>query len=165
MGQYEDDGLRLDDQLCFALYAATNAITRRYRPLLSEIGLTYPQYLVMLTLWQDGAAPIGQVARRLELDSHAVSPLVDRLESAGLVVRRSGADRRQVLVKLTGPGRDLEAAAARAQARVACDTGLAPLELADLRRRLRELAAQLTPELSSVPHPARRTRAIRGETS
>lgn len=93
----DDDGLRLDDQLCFALYAATNAITRSYRPLLGEIGLTYPQYLVMLTLWQDGSAPVGRIAHRLELDSHAVSPLVDRLEAAGLVVRRPGADRRQVV--------------------------------------------------------------------
>ena len=160
-----DDGLRLDDQLCFALYAATNAITRSYRPLLGEIGLTYPQYLVMLALWQDGAAPVGQIARRLELDSHAVSPLVDRLEASGLVVRRPGTDRRQVVVEATGPGRDLEAAAMRVQARVACDTGLAPLDLADLRRRLRELAAQLTPELRSSPQPAARTRTPEGEVS
>ncbi len=161
----QHDALRLDDQLCFALYAATNAITRSYRPLLGEIGLTYPQYLVMLALWQDGPAPVGRIARRLELDSHAVSPLVDRLEAAGLVARRPGADRRQVLVGATEAGRDLETVAARVQARVACDTGLAPLELADLRRRLRDLAAQLAPDLRPSPQPAARASAPEGEAS
>ena len=150
------DGLRLDDQLCFALYAATHAITRRYRPLLDEIGLTYPQYLVMLTLWQGGPATVGQIALRLELDSHAVTPLVERLEVAGLVCRRSGDDRRQVVVSATEVGRDLEAAAAAAQAEVACATGLEPLELADLRRRLRTLAGQLTPQTRSSPQLAGR---------
>ncbi|MEP7091596.1 MAG: MarR family transcriptional regulator [Nocardioidaceae bacterium] len=137
--------LHLDDQLCFALYAATHAITRRYRPLLDEIGLTYPQYLVMLTLWQDGPAPVGRVARRLELDSHAVTPLVERLEVAGLVRRRRGTDRRQVLVTATERGRDLEVAAVAVQAEVTCATGLDPRELADLRRRLRTLTGRLTP--------------------
>ncbi len=141
----KEDGLRLDDQLCFALYAATHAITRRYRPLLDEIGLTYPQYLVMLTLWQDGPAPVGRIAHHLELDSHAVSPLVERLEHAGLVCRSSGTDRRQVVVALTERGRDLEQVAAAVQNKVACATGLDPDELADLRRRLRALASELTP--------------------
>jgi DNA-binding MarR family transcriptional regulator len=109
-----DDGLRLDDQLCFALYAATHAITRRYRPLLERIGLTYPQYLVMLTLWQDGPATVGRIADRLQLDSHAVTPLVARLEGAGLVRRRRGSDRRRVVVEATERGRDLHAPAARA---------------------------------------------------
>jgi len=148
------DGLRLDDQLCFALYAATHAITRRYRPLLDEIGLTYPQYLVMITLWQDGPASIGRIARRLELESHAVTPLVARLEFAGLVRRRRGTDRRQVVVSATQLGRDLEAVAAAAQAEVACATGLDPLELAELRRRLRTLSAQLTTYTRSSPHLA-----------
>ena len=151
------DGLRLDDQLCFALYAATHAITRRYRPLLDEIGLTYPQFLVMLTLWQDGPAPVGRIGRRLELDSHSVTPLIERLEVAGLVSRRRGIDRRQVVVGATQRGRDLEAAAAEAQAQVACATGLDPLELADLRRRLRALAGPLAPQTRSSPRPAGRT--------
>lgn len=157
--------LRLDDQLCFALYAATHAITRRYRPLLDEIGLTYPQYLVMLILWQDGSATVGRIALRLELDSHAVTPLVDRLEVAGLVRRRRGTDRRRVVVAATKRGRDLEGAAARAQAEVACATGLAPLELAGLRRRLRLLADQLTPETRCSPHPAGETTETEGNVS
>ncbi|MEO5710578.1 MAG: MarR family transcriptional regulator [Nocardioidaceae bacterium] len=147
-------GLRLDDQLCFALYAATRAITRRYRPLLDAIGLTYTQYLVMLTLWQDGPATVGLIAARLELDSHAVTPLVERLQVAGLVHCRRGTDRGRVVVAATELGRDLEPAAAAVQAEVAGATGLDPNELADLRRRLRTLSEQLTPEPRSSPHPA-----------
>ncbi len=157
-----DGGLRLDDQLCFALYAATHAITRRYRPLLDEIGLTYPQYLLMLVLWQDGPAPVGRIARRLELDSHAVTPLVERLEVAGLVRRDRGADRRQVVVAATERGHDLRAAAAAVQAEVACATGLDPLEMTDLRRRLRALVGQLTPETRPSPHPAGGTTTTEG---
>ncbi len=156
-------GPHLDDQLCFALYAATHAITRRYRPLLDQIGLTYPQYLVMLTLWQDGPATVGQIAHRLELDSHAVTPLVARLEVAGLVRRSRGTDRRRVVVAVTGRGRDLQAAAADAQAEVACATGLDPASLADLRRRLRALAGELSPDLA-LPAPAGRT-TTEGDTS
>ncbi|WP_160011814.1 MarR family winged helix-turn-helix transcriptional regulator [Nocardioides sp. AX2bis] len=151
--------LRLDDQLCFALYAATHAITRRYGPLLEAIDLTYPQYLVMLTLWQDGPSTVGGIARRLELDSHAVTPLAERLETAGLVHRRRGTDRREVVVELTEQGRDLEAAAARVQAEVACATGLARDDLADLRERLRALSGELsTPRRPSrTPRETRRT--------
>ncbi|MGJ9423057.1 MarR family winged helix-turn-helix transcriptional regulator [Aeromicrobium sp. CF3.5] len=140
----QPDHLRLDDQLCFALYAATHAITRAYRPLLSEIGLTYPQYLVMLTLWQDGASAIGHIARRLELDSHAVTPLIRRLEADGFVVRRRGVDRRHVVIELTPHGVELEEAAARAQLQVVCGTGLSDPDLAVLRRQLRDLSSELT---------------------
>ncbi|MCH1864951.1 MarR family winged helix-turn-helix transcriptional regulator [Nocardioides sp. CFH 31398] len=151
MGKLDEGaGLRLDDQLCFAVYAAANAIVRSYRPRLAAIGLTYPQYLVMLTLWQDGDAPVGRVAARLELDSHAVSPLVDRLEAAGLVSRGQGDDRRQVVVRLTAAGRPLEAEAARVQSAVQCDTGLSPTELATLRGELRALAGRLA---APVPPP------------
>lgn len=146
--------LRLDDQLCFALYAATHAITRLYRPLLEAIGLTYPQYLLMLILWQDGCATVGQIARRLEIDSHAVTPLVARLEIAGFLHRAVGIDRRQVIVSATARGRELQKAAADAQAQVAGDTGLAPSELADLRRRLRHLTESLTHETPRFPRPA-----------
>lgn len=150
------DASRLEDQLCFALYAATHAITRRYRPLLDDIGLTYPQYLLMLILWQDGSATVGRIAHRLELDSHAVTPLVDRLEVAGLVRRARGTDRRHVVVAATKRGRDLQGAAARAQAQVARATGLAPVELVDLRRRLRLLADELTPETDAPRTPRAR---------
>ena len=140
--------LHLDDQLCFALYAATNTVTRAYRPLLERIALTYPQYLVMLTLWQHGELSVGEIADRLALPGHAVSPLVDRLEDAGFVLRhRSSPDRRVVHVSLTPAGAELEGAASTAQRSVACDTGLTPEALAGLRAQLHELVDRMT-------HPA-----------
>lgn len=129
--------LRLDDQLCFALYAATNAVTRTYRPLLGALGLTYPQYLVMLVLWQDGATSVRGIAARLQLGASAITPMIDQLETAGLVTRaRSGRDRRVVLVALTEVGRRLEEAAAAAQEAVVCRTGLSEQALAALRQDL-----------------------------
>lgn len=133
-------GLRLDDQLCFALYAATNSIVRAYRPLLGEVGLTYPQYLVMLVLWQDGVTAVHDLAARLQLTSSAITPLVDRLEAAGFVNRTRAADRRIVLVALTEAGRLLEDQVATAQQAVVCRTGLGDRELADLRQDLKDLA-------------------------
>lgn len=136
--------LRLDDQLCFALYAATNAVTRAYRPLLGALGLTYPQYLVMLVLWQDGATAIRGIAARLQLGPSAITPLVDQLEAAGLVTReRSGADRRVVRVFLTEAGRRLEEAAAIAQEAVVCRTGLSEQDLAALRDDLNALVDRI----------------------
>ncbi|MGD6459144.1 MarR family transcriptional regulator, partial [Xanthomonas citri pv. citri] len=133
-------GLRLDDQLCFALYAATNSVVRAYRPLLGEVGLTYPQYLVMLALWQDGVTAVYDLAARLRLTSSAITPLVDRLEAAGFVTRTRAADRRIVLVALTEVGRLLEDQVATAQQAVVCRTGLGDRELADLRQDLKDLA-------------------------
>ncbi|WP_267421462.1 MarR family transcriptional regulator [Methylobacterium sp. GC_Met_2] len=132
--------LKLDDQICFALYAATNAVVRAYRPLLGERGLTYPQYLVMLALWQDGASPIHSLAERLQLGSNAITPLVDRLEAAGFVTRARGTDRRVVFVALTEAGRLLEVELAVAQQDIACRTGLSEGDLADLRQDLKDLA-------------------------
>ena len=133
-------GLRLDDQLCFALYAATNSVVRAYRPLLGELGLTYPQYLVMLALWQDGVTAVHDLADRLQLTSSAITPLVDRLEAAGFVTRTRAVDRRIVLVALTEVGRLLEDQVATAQQAVVCRTGLGDRELADLRQELKDLA-------------------------
>ena len=139
--------LGLDDQLCFALYAATNAVTRAYRPLLDGIGLTYPQYLVMLVLWQDGERPVGEIARRLGLGANAVSPLLERLERAGLLERRRDeGDRRVVGAYLTEAGTALESAAAEVQRSVVCDTRLTPDALAALRDELKELAKRMAPD-------------------
>lgn len=137
--------LHLDDQLCFALYAATNTVTRAYRPLLERIALTYPQYLVMLTLWQHGELSVSEIADRLALPGHAISPLVERLETAGFVLRHRGApDRRVVHVSLTAAGAELESAASAAQRSVACDTGLSPEALVELREQLHELVDRMT---------------------
>ena len=142
----EPTNLRLEEQLCFALYAATNAITRAYRPLLGSLGLTYPQYLVLLVLWQDGAQTIQAVANRLRLGSNAITPLIDRLAEAGLVVRgRSSADRRVVHVALTPAGFDLRAAASAAQEHVSCQTGLDLAALVRLRADLAEMTACMEP--------------------
>ncbi|WP_217632110.1 MarR family winged helix-turn-helix transcriptional regulator [Rubrimonas cliftonensis] len=133
--------LRLDDQLCFALYAATNAVVRAYRPMLRELGLTYPQYLVMLALWQDGPSPIGTIADRLSLPQNALSPLLERLSKNGLVRRqRDPADRRVIHISLTEAGAALEPAASRVQQAVECHTGLDPDALAAMRGALRALA-------------------------
>lgn len=141
---FQPKSLRLDDQLCFSLYAATNAVTRAYRPLLGQLGLTYPQYLVMLVLWQDGSRTAGGIGRRLALAQNAVTPLLDRLEAAGLLVRgRSGADRRVVHVHLTPEGIELETAVSLAQQNVECRTGLAPESLGRLRAELAALARRM----------------------
>ena len=157
--------LRLDDQLCFALYAATNAVTRAYRPLLERIGLTYPQYLVMLVLWQDGEHAVHEIASRLALPPHAVSPLLDRLESAGLIVRRRAApDRRIAHVQLTAAGAELETAAAAAQRTVVCRTQLDGPALDDLRDQLQALVGRMAAAVP-VRVPRRRPRHLRRPTT
>lgn len=98
--------LPLDDQLCFSLYATSMAIGRAYKPTLDALGLTYPQYLVLLALWEEDGRTIGAIATRLSLESSTVTPLVKRLEAAGHVVRaRNPADERQVHVRLTDEGK------------------------------------------------------------
>ncbi len=105
--------LLLDNQLCFPLYAAARAIQQRYRPLLEPLGLTYPQYLVMLVLWEQEGIPVKSIGGRLRLDSGTLTPLLKRLESAGIVRReRQADDNRVVLIHLTDAGRDLQARAA-----------------------------------------------------
>jgi MarR family transcriptional regulator, organic hydroperoxide resistance regulator len=100
----------LDEQLCFSLYGASMAIGRAYKPLLDSLEITYPQYLVLSTLWEIDGLSIGAIAERLGLDSSNVTPLVKRMEAAGLVSReRNPADERQVVVTLTDPGRDMQA--------------------------------------------------------
>jgi len=99
----------LDDQLCFALYAASRAVTARYRPALDQLGLTYPQFLVLMVLWEEDGQPVHAIADRLQLDTGTMSPLLKRLTAAGLITReRSTTDERQVLASLTDAGRALE---------------------------------------------------------
>jgi len=103
----------LDQQLCFALYSASMAITRAYKPLLDQLGITYPQYLVLSALWEEDDLTVGAIAGRLQLDSSNVTPLVKRMEALGLVSRRRNpADERQVVVSLTDEGRDMQARSA-----------------------------------------------------
>ena len=131
----------LDEQLCFALYAAQRAVTAAYRPLLEDLGLTYPQYLVLLVLWERGETTVKELAGALRLDYGTMSPLLKRLESAGLVRReRAAADERSVLVACTGRAEDLRERAARVPGALLSATGLGAAEVARLREELWWLA-------------------------
>ncbi|MDC0772954.1 MarR family winged helix-turn-helix transcriptional regulator [Streptomyces sp. HD] len=142
MTHQEDAGsLLLDDQLCFALYAAQRAVTAAYRPLLDELGLTYPQYLVLLVLWERGETTVKELAAALRLDYGTVSPLLKRMESAGLVRReRAARDERSVLVACTGRAEELRERAAHVPGRLLAATGLGGAEVARLRAELWQLA-------------------------
>ncbi|WP_309093725.1 MarR family transcriptional regulator [Streptomyces sp.] len=136
-----DASLLLDQQLCFALYAAQRAVTAAYRPLLDDLGLTYPQYLVLLVLWERGETSVKELAAALRLDYGTVSPLLKRLESAGLVRRaRSVRDERSVRVALTGRGEELRERAARVPGALLAATGLDAAQVARLRAELGLLA-------------------------
>jgi DNA-binding MarR family transcriptional regulator len=141
--------LKLDRQLCFALYSASLAMTRLYQPLLRPLGLTYPQYLAMLVLWEGDGIPVSALGQRLQLDSGTLTPLLKRLEAAGLVQRlRDSADERRVLLHLTPAGRSLKARAARLPPQVAGAAGCGPDDIAALTRRLQQLRDQV------LSHPA-----------
>jgi DNA-binding MarR family transcriptional regulator len=130
----------LDDQLCFALYAASRAVTARYRPMLEEIGLTYPQYLVMMLLWENDNQTVGQLGSRLALDSGTLSPLLKRLTAAGLVTRhRRVEDERSVSIALTEEGRALQDKAYRISEEMIAAIGFQTAEFAELKDRLRLL--------------------------
>ena len=101
--------LRLDNQICFRLYTAARLITQAYTPMLSELGITYPQYLVLMVLWEKDAIPVNDIARRLLLETNTVTPLLQRMERQGLVLRERGEqDRRQQFVSLTEKSKAME---------------------------------------------------------
>lgn len=104
-----DERFKLDNQLCFRLYTASRLLTQAYHPLLSEHGLTYPQYLVLMVLWEQDAQPVNDIAKRLLLETNTVTPLLKRMEGEGILTRTQGKkDARQMIVKLTKKGRDLQ---------------------------------------------------------
>ncbi|MGY1651242.1 MarR family winged helix-turn-helix transcriptional regulator [Geodermatophilus sp. SYSU D01119] len=130
----------LDDQLCFALYAASRAMTARYRPMLEELGLTYPQYLVMMLLWEEDQQTVGQLGHRLALDSGTLSPLLKRLTAAGLVTRhRRVEDERSVAIALTDAGRALRDRAYAISQDMICALSLGVEEFSDLKQTLNVL--------------------------
>ncbi|MFE9022313.1 MarR family winged helix-turn-helix transcriptional regulator [Streptomyces sp. NPDC007808] len=142
MTNEETEGsLLLDEQLCFALYAAHRAVTAVYRPLLDELGLTYPQYLALLVLWERGESTVKELAVALRLDYGTVSPLLKRLESTGLVRReRSARDERSVLVTLTERGTRLRGRAACVSGALLAATDLRMSEITRMREELLRLA-------------------------
>lgn len=136
--------LRLEDQLCFALYAASRAMTAAYAPLLEPLGLTYPQYLVLLVLWSHDGERVSRIGDRLQLDSATLTPLLKRLEARGLVERRrSTSDERVVEVFLTTAGKRLQRRAAEIPPRAFANSGLTMQQLAALRTQLQALTARL----------------------
>ena len=131
---------QLDRQLCFALYSSSLLMTKLYKPLLAPLGLTYPQYLVMLVLWETDALAVGALGERLYLDSGTLTPLLKRLEAAGFVTRlRAADDERRVIVTLTALGRALRRKAAHAPNNVACAVGADLATLTSLTAQLQAL--------------------------
>ncbi|MEU7115033.1 MarR family transcriptional regulator [Streptomyces sp. NPDC046182] len=140
----DEDFLRLDHQICFSLHAATRAFNGVYRAALKDLGLTYPQYLVMLVLWEHGELPVKRIGEHLRLDSGTLSPLLKRLEAAGYVERRRSAeDERSVTARPTETGTALRAKALAVPKRIAAATGMELEEIRGMRARLNELAARL----------------------
>ncbi|MFG6461090.1 MarR family winged helix-turn-helix transcriptional regulator [Roseateles sp. DXS20W] len=137
--------LQLDRQLCFALYSSSLAMTKLYKPLLAPLGLTYPQYLAMLVLWESDGLAVGQLGQRLSLDSGTLTPLLKRLETLGHIERRRARDdERRVDIFLTPAGRKLRRQALDIPGQLACASACDLHELALLTQRLHELRSQLT---------------------
>ena len=135
----------LDDQMCFALYAASRAVTGLYRPVLDALGLTYPQYLVLLVLWDRGSVPVKELGAALQLDYGTLTPLLKRLEAHGLLTReRRAADERSVLITLTSQGAAMRARAAAVPGFIGDAMALDPAEFEQLRASLRHLTANVT---------------------
>ena len=140
-----NEALHLDHQLCFALYSASLAMTKLYKPLLEDLGLTYPQYLAMLVLWETDGVTVSELGDRLHLDSGTLTPLLKRLEVAELVTRlRDVQDERRVLIRLTTSGRKLKSRAARLPGCVLQATQCDLSEVLDLTRQVQALRDRLT---------------------
>lgn len=156
------DELALDQQLCFALYAASRATTAVYRPMLDELGITYPQYLVLMVLWERDGRGVREIGAELDLDTGTLSPLLKRMETLGLIERhRLATDERRVEVHLTDEGRTLRERALGIPRRLAACATLPPDELVELRSTLERLTHALrgavaTSNVSESPTTTRR---------
>ncbi|MEQ8094274.1 MarR family transcriptional regulator [Xanthomonas hortorum] len=136
--------LQLDNQLCFALYSANLAMQKLYRGLLKALDLTYPQYLVMLVLWETDGRSVSEIGERLYLDSATLTPLLKRLQAAGLVTRtRAVSDERQVIIGLTDAGRALRGKAGAVPEQVFCASACSLDELRQLKQELEKLRSSL----------------------
>lgn len=144
--------LALENQFCFALYSASHAVTKTYKPLLDRLGLTYPQYLVMLVLWEQDAILVKDIGARLFLDSGTLTPLLKRLEANGLVERRRDAhDERQVRISLSAAGRALRAEAMAVPEQLLCASGKEAVALGRLRSELSSVRDDLFKSLDDAP--------------
>ena len=140
-----DAMLQLDNQLCFALYSTSLAMTKLYKPLLEELGLTYPQYLAMLVLWEQDGLTVSELGERLYLDSGTLTPLLKRMETAGLLSRlRAVQDERRVHITLTAAGRKLKAKAAKIPGCIMSATQCSIPELVSLTQQVQSFRNRLT---------------------
>jgi DNA-binding MarR family transcriptional regulator len=145
-----DDPLLLDRQVCFPLYAASNLLTRVYRPVLAPLGLTYSQYLVMLVLWERSPVSVGDLGERLHIDSGTLTPLLKRMEHGGFINRsRDPDDERRVLVALTAHGRDLRSAARKVPETLSRRLNLSPAAVEELRNSVQALVRVLAGQTNS----------------
>ena len=133
--------LQLDNQICFRLYTATRLITQAYTPLLTELGITYPQYLVLMVLWEKDNQPVNDIAHRLLLETNTVTPLLQRMEKLGIVSRKKGEqDKRQQIVSLTQKGKEMEELAyAKIPAGMGKQLSACPLKFDDYQHLAQEL--------------------------
>jgi DNA-binding MarR family transcriptional regulator len=140
-----DAMLQLDNQLCFALYSTSLAMTKLYKPMLEEMGLTYPQYLAMLVLWEQDGLTVSQLGEKLYLDSGTLTPLLKRMETAGLLSRiRAVQDERRVHITLTAEGRKLKAKAAKIPGCIMSATQCSIPELVSLTQQVQSFRKRLT---------------------
>ena len=142
-----EEKFKLENQLCFRLYTASRLLTQAYHPLLSEHGLTYPQYLVLLVLWEKDAQPVNTIAKRLFLETNTVTPLLQRMEKDGILIRTNGEkDARQMIVSLSRKGKELQKKLADVPAAmgnaVICDS-VSPETAPELFRMLDDIIAKL----------------------
>ena len=139
-----DELLKLENQLCFPLYACSKEIVRRYTPFLDELGLTYTQYLVMMALWEYGPASVGELGRRLYLDSGTLTPVLKKMEAKGLLARtRSTQDERRVEITLTADGKTLKEQAASVPLAMGACLPISPEDSAELARLLHKVLDNL----------------------
>ena len=146
--------LRLENQICFPIYAASRLITREYQPLLDELGLTYPQYLVLMVLWERDGLPVNEIGQKLLLNTNTVTPLLKRMEAQRLVVRqRSADDERRVIVSLTPQGQALQEQAAAVPARLVAGLdaeGVDEQALRDMLAQLQKIILRLSEKQSGL---------------
>lgn len=143
--------LRLDNQLCFPVYAASRLIIREYQPHLDKLGITYPQYLVLMVLWETDGISVNEISQKLILNTNTVTPLLKRMEVQGLLKRqRSGSDERKVIIDLTEKGKHLKVKAARIPRKLAADLVSGPLKKKDLKN-LKDLLDTMVDFLSKKP--------------
>ena len=138
------DNLKLGNQLCFAVYSAAHAFNAAYKPFLEPLGLTYPQYLVLMVLWEEDGLMVREIGERLNLDSGTLTPMLKRLEAAGFVTRKRDAkDERQVRIQLTQKARDARPTALEARRAVVCALGDSEEEIQKLKRAVDQLHTML----------------------